>query len=135
MNRGRFHLSEIFSKKYSTKDKNFTGFTLIELLIVIGIISILAAGVIVAINPGRQFASARDRTRERHVSSLQNALISYQVANQGNWGEISIPEEADEICNTGSNPNPDSADVSECIDLSPLVEDGHINSIPQDPSL
>jgi type IV pilus assembly protein PilA len=85
---------------------NKKGFTLIELLIVIGIIAILAAGVIVAINPGRQFAQARDATRRSHINTLNKALLSYQVSNQGNLSGLSLPTEPTEICNTNlTSPN------------------------------
>ncbi len=59
------------------------GFTLIELLIVIGIIAILAAAVIIAINPGRQFTQARNATRWSHVNSIANAIYAYAVDNDG----------------------------------------------------
>lgn len=56
------------------KLKSNKGFTLIEILIVIGIIAILATIVIVAINPAKQFAQARNTQRESGVNTILNAV-------------------------------------------------------------
>jgi len=53
------------------------GFTLIELLIVIGIIGILAAAVIVVLNPAELLAQARDGTRLSDVDSVNSAINLY----------------------------------------------------------
>jgi prepilin-type N-terminal cleavage/methylation domain-containing protein len=60
------------------------GFTLIELLVVIGIIGILAAIVLVAVNPGRQFAQARNTTRQSDLIQLTNAVYEFAAEHDGN---------------------------------------------------
>jgi type IV pilus assembly protein PilA len=62
---------------------NKRGFTLIEILVVIGIIAILAAIVIIAINPARQFAQARNTERESNVSTILNAVGQNIADNKG----------------------------------------------------
>lgn len=60
------------------------GFTLIELLVVIGIIGILAAVVLVAVNPGRQFAQARDTQRRSDLLTITNAIYQFAAEHDGN---------------------------------------------------
>lgn len=61
-----------------------SGFTLIELLVVIGIIGILAAVVLVAVNPGRQFAQTRDTQRQSDLLQITNAIYQFAAEHDGN---------------------------------------------------
>jgi prepilin-type N-terminal cleavage/methylation domain-containing protein len=63
--------------------KNRRGFTLIEILVVIGIIAILAAIVIIAINPAKQFAQARNTQRTANVNAILNAIGQRVADNKG----------------------------------------------------
>jgi prepilin-type N-terminal cleavage/methylation domain-containing protein len=63
--------------------KTNKGFTLIELLVVIGIIAILAAIVIVSINPAKRFQDARNSQRQANVESILNAMQQAIVDNKG----------------------------------------------------
>ncbi len=59
------------------------GFTLIEILVVIGIIAVLAAIVIIAINPSKQFAQARNSQRTANVNAILNAVGQRMADNKG----------------------------------------------------
>ena len=65
------------------KMKTQQGFTLIELLVVIGILAILLAITLIAINPARQFAQARNTNRQNAVSQILNAVGSYFADHGG----------------------------------------------------
>jgi len=59
------------------------GFTLIELLVVIGVLTVLLAIVLVAINPARQFSQANDTQRRSDVNAILNAIHQFAADNKG----------------------------------------------------
>lgn len=60
-----------------------SGFTLIELLVVIGILAILLAITLIAINPARQFAQSNNTKRSSDVNAVLNSINQYMADNQG----------------------------------------------------
>ena len=101
--------------------RNQKGFTLIELLIVIAVLGVLAAVVLVAIDPIEQLARGRDSGRKSSISQMGHALEAYATVNnstyppQATWmatltgsGDIKIAPSAigggitgSPTCNTG----------------------------------
>lgn len=70
------------------KMRNMKGFTLVELLIVIGILAVLTAVVIIALNPLQNIAKTKDAGRLNTVTQLGHALEAYATANSGNYVDL-----------------------------------------------
>ena len=56
---------------------------MIELLVVIGILAILLAITLIAINPAKQFAQANNTKRRSDVNAILNAIDQYAADNKG----------------------------------------------------
>jgi len=60
-----------------TKSFNKKGFTLIELLVVLGILGILAAALLAAINPVEQLNKAQDTSLKNTATQFQEGVVQY----------------------------------------------------------
>ena len=106
----------MFKKFYSKT----SGFTLIELLVVIGILAVLLAIVLIAINPARQFAQANNTQRASDVNAILNAITQFGADNNG-----TLPTG---ITTTAQNIADTAADL--CAQLVPT----YIAALPVDPT-
>jgi len=107
------------------------GFTLIEVLVVVGIIAVLAAVVLVAVNPSRQFKLARDSQRTSNVNTILNAIHQNMAEHRGTFtcgGSARSLPAVPTLVKSSSVPN-DPGDIAECI------VPNYISSLPFDPSL
>ena len=114
------------------------GFTLLEILLVIATIGILAAIVLVAINPNRQIAQARNAQRRADVNTIYKALEQYLIDNQSyTVGGTGITTTTKNVCKTGNKTTTDTlSPTTLCdgkVDLRVLVPT-YIAGIPVDPS-
>ncbi len=100
------------------------GFTLIELLVVIGILAILLAIVLIAINPAKQFGQANDTKRSSDVNAILNALNQYMADNKG-----VLPPSANSITSTASY----IGNAAGEIDLCSFLVTKYIADLPIDP--
>ncbi|MBI2028161.1 MAG: prepilin-type N-terminal cleavage/methylation domain-containing protein [Candidatus Levybacteria bacterium] len=112
---------------------NQKGFTLIELLVVIGILAILLAITLIAINPARQFAQANNTQRQSDVNAILNAVHQYMADNNGT-PPAGIPVDdgdpaTDDTLPIGVNAALPASVVDLCTPLAPT----YIAAIPTDP--
>lgn len=106
-----FQSKSTVNGQMSNVQSKSVGFTLIELLIVITILAILAASIMIAINPAKRKGQARDATRKSDIGQIGNVLKAYYTEKD------TYP--------AGSGPASSSG-------LTSLVP-GDLKSIPKDP--
>ncbi|MEK7072816.1 MAG: type II secretion system protein [Patescibacteria group bacterium] len=119
------------------------GFTLVELLVVIGIIGILFAVILIAVDPARRFSEARNAVRRQDVRDVVEAVLEYMTDNRGNF-----PTNLDTVaasyqilgthasgCNAAACAGlPTSYLTSVCGNLSGSLVETYLAEIPADPN-
>ena len=105
------------------------GFTLVEVLVVIGILAILLAITLVAINPGQHFQDSRNTQRSSNVSAILDAIYEYESQHSGSvppsLASLATNDPAAPLALVASPTN----EIDLCADLVPA----DIADLPMDP--
>lgn len=130
----------------ATKAQNKKGFTLIELLIVIGILAVLLAITIIAINPARQFAKANNSARLASLNAILNAATQCFAENKGAFSGVGCDainqintastytiQGVSGMTTTGAGAITTASPFQ--VNLCGLVAGGYVASLPKDPSV
>ncbi len=108
--------------------KKQSGFTLMELLIVIGVLGILAAGLLAAIDPFEQLKKARDANNRNATIELLNGFTRYYATHGDFPWNLATPV----LCGTVDAPGALSTDAVEINDIkncvTALETDGELKS-------
>ena len=73
----------MFNIQYSMINKFRKGFTLIELLVVIGVLAVIAAGVVALINPQDKLYAANDAKVQSDMGNIATAAQAYAATHNG----------------------------------------------------
>jgi len=87
------------------------GFTLIELLVVIAVMAVIAAAVLVAINPVDKIRAGQDAKVQSDIAQVAGAISAYETGNNG-----TLPAWTDWTAISGG-----------------LLAAGELTAVPQDP--
>jgi prepilin-type N-terminal cleavage/methylation domain-containing protein len=121
------YVAKILLMKLSKSQK---GFTLIELLVVIGILAVLLAITLIAINPARQFSQANDTKRSSDVNAILNAVNQYMADNRGalpadlSGCTAALPCALSGVASTAEAPT---------VNMCAVLVSGYLAALPVDP--
>jgi prepilin-type N-terminal cleavage/methylation domain-containing protein len=101
------------------------GFTLVEVLVVVGILAILLAITLVAINPNQHFQDSRNSQRSSNVTAVLDAIYEYESQHSGN-----VPPTLSAVTSTPVLIGNGLTHVDLCTDLVPA----DIADMPLDPT-
>ena len=108
--------------------KSQKGFTLIELLVVIGILAVLLAITLIAINPAKQFAQANNTKRSSDVNAILNAVNQYMADHKG---ELPTGISACTVAEPCTITN--DAAIDHSVDICATLVSTYLAALPVDP--
>jgi len=108
--------------------KNQKGFTLIELLVVIGILAVLLAITLIAINPARQFSQANNTKRSSDVNAILNAVNQYMADNKG-----ALPADLSGCTFAAPCTITNDPAIATKVDLCTVLVSSYLAALPVDP--